>query len=301
MDLVLDDIKVDYRRRGATTHAVRGVSVRVRRGETLAIVGESGSGKTTIAKVAAGLRKATAGTVAWRGEGDDPEDRRPPARRVQMVFQHPMQSLDPLWKVRRSVAEPLRRSGLPGAEVQARVSELIEQVGLAPSVLDDYPRELSGGQAQRVAIARALVCDPEIVILDEPTASLDQTVRSRILARLSRLQDETGVGYLMITHDISSVRRLATRIAVMYGGLIVESGPAEQVLADARHPYTRALIDAVPIADPRVPWKAVAPLRRGPDGTFPDVACPVPGSPCARHGTGLHPIGPDRLVACTVR
>ncbi|GAA4297481.1 ABC-type dipeptide/oligopeptide/nickel transport system ATPase subunit [Actinomadura luteofluorescens] len=303
MDLVLDDIRVDYRRRGTTTHAVRGVSVRVRRGETLAIVGESGSGKTTIAKVAAGLQKATSGTVAWRGdpEADGSADSRPPVRRVQMVFQHPMQSLDPLWKVRRSVAEPLRRSGLPEAEVRARVSGLIEQVGLDPSVLDGYPRELSGGQAQRVAIARALVCDPDIVILDEPTASLDQTVRSRILARLAQLQAETGVGYLMITHDISSVRRLATRIAVMYGGLVVESGPAREVLADAQHPYTRALIDAVPVADPRVTWKAVAPLRRGPGGTFPDAACPVPGSPCSRHGSGLHQIGPERLVACTVR
>ncbi|MCP9950899.1 ABC transporter ATP-binding protein [Actinomadura madurae] len=303
MDLVLDDIEVVYRRRGMTTHAVRGVSVRVRRGETLAIVGESGSGKTTIAKVAAGLQKATSGSVAWRGEhaAGDSRDRRSLSRRVQMVFQHPMQSLDPLWKVRRSVAEPLRRSGLPGEKVRSLVSGLIEQVGLDASVLDSYPRELSGGQAQRVAIARALVCDPEIVILDEPTASLDQTVRARILARLARLQTETDVGYLMITHDISSVRRLATRIAVMYRGLIVESGPAGKVLADARHPYTRALIDAVPIADPRVPWKGVARLPRGPDGTFPDATCPVPGSPCARHGTGLHQIGPEHLVACTAR
>jgi ABC-type glutathione transport system ATPase component len=293
MELVLDDIRVVYRRRGVETHAVRGVSLRARRGETLAVVGESGSGKTTIAKVAAGLQKATSGTRSWQETPGEDIHRRPGGQRVQMVFQHPVQSLDPLWRVRRSVQEPLRRAGVAPAEAGPRVADLISQVGLDPSMLDRYPRELSGGQAQRVAVARALVAGPEIVIQDEPTASLDQTVRARILALLADLQRRTGVGYLLISHDISSVRRLATRIAVMYRGRLVETGPAAAILDDARHPYTAALIAAVPVADPRVPWDAGR--ARAPA----DAPCPAGGHSCEPHGDGLHPVGTDHFVACT--
>jgi ABC-type glutathione transport system ATPase component len=302
MELVLDDIRVVYRRRGVQTHAVRGVSLRARRGETLAVVGESGSGKTTVAKVAAGLQRATSGTLSWRATpGADPVGGqrrsavpRGPVRgpRVQMVFQHPVPSLDPLWRVRRSVQEPLRRAGVPAAAAAPRAADMVAQVGLDASILDRYPRELSGGQAQRVAIARALVGGPEIVILDEPTASLDQSVRARILALLAELQRRTGVGYLLISHDISSVRRLATRIAVMYRGRLVETGPAAAILDDPRHPYTAALIAAVPVADPRVPWDA------GRARVRPGDACPAGGS-CERHGAGLHPVDTDHFVACT--
>lgn len=292
MELVLDDIKVVYRRRGAETHAVRGVSLSARRGETIAVVGESGSGKTTIAKVAAGLQQATSGTLAWRDTpGSDPLVRG--RQQVQMVFQHPVQSLDPLWRVRRSVQEPLRRAGVPPDAAAPKVAEMVERVGLDRSMLDRYPRELSGGQAQRVAIARALVAGPEIVILDEPTASLDQSVRGRILALLAELQQRTGVGYLLISHDMSSVRRLATRIAVMYRGRLVETGPAAAVLEDARHPYTTALIAAVPAADPRIPWDT------GQARTPPDAPCPVGGASCEPHGAGMHPVGADHFVACT--
>jgi ABC-type dipeptide/oligopeptide/nickel transport system ATPase subunit len=293
MELVLADIQVVYGKR-RRNHAVRGVDLRVRRGETLAVVGESGSGKTTLAKVAAGLQQATSGTVTWQETGDGPAG----AKRVHMVFQHPVQSLDPSWRIRRSIEEPLRHLGVRGDEAERLVRRMVTEVGLDPEILDRYPREVSGGQAQRVAVARALVADPQIVILDEPTASLDQTVRGRILALLADLQRQTGVGYLMITHDISSVRRLATRIAVMYRGLIVESGPAPAVLEDPRHPYTRSLISAVPVADPRVPWDGVVPLPRHPDGTLAVPSCPVPGS-CHEHGSGLHEVGPDHLAGCT--
>jgi ABC-type glutathione transport system ATPase component len=184
----------------------------------------------------------------------------------------------------------LRRAGVSRQEADRRAAEMITRVGLEPSALDRYPRELSGGQAQRVAIARALIANPEIVILDEPTASLDQTVRARIIGLLAELLAGTGVGYLMISHDIASVRRLAARIVVMYRGRIAESGPAEAILTDARHPYTQRLIAAVPVADPRVGWHAPA-LSPG--------ACPVTTSPCERHGGGLHSVGPEHLVACT--
>lgn len=299
MELVLADVEVVYGKKRHRNHAVRGVNLRVRRGETLAVVGESGSGKTTIAKVAAGLQRATHGSLTWQASGDDSTDGTSGGRdRVHMVFQHPVQSLDPTWKIRRSVGEPLRHLGIAGDEAERRIRELIAQVGLDPEILDRYPREVSGGQAQRVAVARALVSDPAIVILDEPTASLDQTVRGRILALLADLQQRTGVGYLMITHDISSVRRLATRIAVMYRGLIVETGPAKAVLEQPQHPYTQALISAVPVADPRVAWQGVVELPRNPDGTLAVSSCPVPG-PCDEHGPGLHEVGPDHLAACT--
>jgi len=287
MELRLDDITVVYRRRGVETRAVWGVSLRARRGETLALVGESGSGKTTMAKVAAGLQKATTGAVSWQGPATGPA-----GQRVQMVFQHPVQSLNPLWRVDRSVREPLRRAGVPQREATRRVTEMTGRVGLDPALLDRYPGELSGGQAQRVAIARALVGGPEIVILDEPTASLDQTVRARILALLADLQSSTGAGYLLISHDISTVRRLATRIAVMYRGRIVETGPASMILDAPRHPYTSALIAAVPVADPRVPWEG----RRA--RAAPESPCPA-GGQCEEHGQGLHAVGTDHLVACT--
>jgi ABC-type dipeptide/oligopeptide/nickel transport system ATPase subunit len=288
MELALHDITVAYRRGGTVTRAVRGVSLRLARGETLALVGESGSGKTTIGKVAAGLQTATTGTLSWSGDGERS------TRTVQMVFQHPVQSLDPMWTVRRTVQEPLRHKGVARGVATSAVADLVAQVGLDESILGRYPREISGGQAQRVAIARALVARPEIVILDEPTASLDQTVRGRILALLGELQAQTGVGYLLISHDISTVRRLASRVAVMHRGLLVESGPAETVLEHARHPYTRALIAAVPVADPRVRWDPAA--LPSYDSNSP---CPIDESPCSRHGTGLHEVGPGHLVACT--
>lgn len=288
MELVLDDITVAYRRGSTVTRAVRGVSLRIARGETIALVGESGSGKTTIGKVAAGLQSATTGTLSWSENGEAS------IRAVQMVFQHPVQSLDPMWTVRRTILEPLQRKGVARGAATSAAADLVAQVGLDETILSRHPREISGGQAQRVAIARALVAQPEIVILDEPTASLDQTVRGRILALLGELQARTGVGYLLISHDISTVRRLASRVAVMYRGLLVESGPAETVLERARHPYTRALIAAVPVADPRVRWDPGAHLAY--DKNSP---CPIDESPCSRHGTGLHEVGPGHLVACT--
>jgi ABC-type dipeptide/oligopeptide/nickel transport system ATPase subunit len=290
MELALDDIAVVYQRGGTQTRAVRGVSLRIREGQTLAVVGESGSGKTTIAKVAAGLQAATSGTLRWTG--GEPAAR---ARQVQMVFQHPVQSLDPMWTIRRSVQEPLRRAGVSRREADPRTADMITRVGLDSSVLDRHPRELSGGQAQRVAIARALIANPQFVILDEPTASLDQTIRRRILALLAELQTATGVGYLVISHDISSVRTLASSVAVMYRGLVVESGPAATILDTARHPYTRRLIAAVRVAVPRVGWPA--PVRATAPGD--SMECPVAATACAEHGPGLHRVGPDHLVACT--
>lgn len=306
MELVLDDIHVVYRRRGAENHAVRGVTISIPRGKTVALVGESGSGKTTVAMVAAGLQQPSSGTVRWRGDHDDDPTREKNGRRrgsrsgpVQMVFQHPAQSLDPQWRIGRSIKEPLRLNGVPRPEADDRVNALIEGVGLDPVLMGRFPHEVSGGQAQRVAIARALVSGPEIVVLDEPTSGLDQTIRACTLDLLSSLQERTGIGYFMITHDISSVRRLASRIVVLYRGRVVESADARVVLRQPRHPYTQQLIAAVPIADPRVKWTG---LPNGAGGTERPPAggpCPVTSSSCESHGSGIHQVGADHFVACT--
>jgi oligopeptide/dipeptide ABC transporter ATP-binding protein len=300
--LKLNDATVTYSGR-TKVRAVRGVSLSVSENETVAIVGESGSGKSTTARVVAGLQLLTSGSIEWTGTADStyrgpkiPGDLSDPAiPRVQMVFQHPDQSLDPMWRVRRSIAEPLVRLGVQSRDyIAKRSADLLERVGLSAEFLERHPRDLSGGQAQRVAIARALISSPHIVVLDEPTASLDQTVRSRLLTTLGELQEETGVGYLMISHDMSSVRRLADQVLVMYRGQVVEEGTTEQVMSSPLHPYTRALIQAVPPIDPRMGWD---PKLSTVDAATPP--CPVGSSSCDEHHEGLNETAPGHWVACT--
>jgi ABC-type glutathione transport system ATPase component len=286
----------------AKVHAVRDISFAVSEGETLAIVGESGSGKSSIARVLAGLQSLTSGTVAWTGEHDDTFRAAPiegarvgDAPRVQMVFQHPDSSLNPRWSVAKSVAEPLVRLGVKSREYLDRhTAEMLELVGLGEDFLARRPKDLSGGQAQRVAIARALISSPNIVVLDEPTASLDQTVRARLLATLAQLQQSLGTGYLMVTHDMSSVARLADRVLVMRKGRVVEQGPTDVILNSPLHPYTRALIDAVPPIDPDADWDPLASAR---DLAEEASVCPIPG-PCDSHYAGLNEVAPGHLVEC---
>jgi ABC-type glutathione transport system ATPase component len=291
--LELTNASVTYHQRGKKVNAVRGIDLTLHEGETVALVGESGSGKSSTARVVAGLQKLSGGTIAWTGDGS--------AARVQMVFQHPDQSLDPSWTVKRSIAEPLRRQGVRDrAEIDRRCAKVLERVHLGDEYLRRHPRELSGGQAQRVAIARALVPSPSFVVLDEPTASLDQTVRSRLLSTLSELQQETGVGYLLVSHDMSSVRRISDRIYVMYLGQIVERGSMSQIMDTPVHPYTRALIEAVPPADPRTEWHPTAfsvdaAIAAGRD--VGEVPCPL-GS-CSDHGPGFFEVAPGHSVVCT--
>lgn len=245
------DLEKTYSSGKGALPAVRGVSLDVAPGETLALVGESGCGKSSTARVVVGLTPPTQGTVELDGRdvggaGRDRELR----RQIQMVFQHPDQSLDPRFTVAQTLAEPVRLL-MDGQDVAGRVDRALQSVGLGPQYRDRRPRELSGGQQQRVAIARALICDPRLVVLDEPTASLDQSVRSRVIALLKDLQQERQVGYLFISHDLVTVRRLAHRVAVMYLGRIVEVAATEQVFESPQHPYTRALLAAAPVPDPR--------------------------------------------------
>ena len=252
----LKDVEVTFTSRTGSlfkpnkVHAVRGVNMRIERGQTLGIVGESGCGKSTTANVMCGLQMPTKGQVFFNGEevtkrGADA--RRRIGRVVSVVFQDPATALNPRMHVADQLADPLRVHGIGDEASRAkRVKELISLVGLPSSALDALPGQLSGGQRQRVAIARALSIGPDAIIADEPTSALDVSVRAQILNLLTDLKSELGLAMVFISHDIQTVRYVSDRIAVMNGGKVVEEGPAAQLLADPKDPYTRKLLGAAP-------------------------------------------------------
>jgi ABC-type glutathione transport system ATPase component len=236
------------------TVAVNAVDLDLHRGETLGLVGESGSGKSTLARLLMLLEKPTAGTISYWGADTSTLSRkrtRALRRRVQIVLQDPYSSLNPRMTIGQIVKEPLDIHRLSGD-----VGALLEQVGLDPTLTRRYPHQLSGGQRQRVVIARALAVQPEVLVCDEPVSALDVSVQAQVVNLLDRLQRELGLAYLFIAHDLAVVRRLADRVAVMYEGEIVETGPADQVYEAPAHEYTRALLDAVPRLpeDPQLQW-----------------------------------------------
>jgi oligopeptide/dipeptide ABC transporter ATP-binding protein len=256
--LELRDVEMHFPRKSAFlqrtighVRAVDGVSLTLEHGETLGLVGESGSGKSTLGRIALGLMRPTRGSVLVDGTDlASLRGRRLVAlrRKLQFVFQDPYSSLDPYTPVGESVAEPLRTHGVvDGASARhARVGELLEKVGLRPAVAERYPREFSGGQLQRIAIARALALDPELIVLDEPVSSLDVSTQAEVVNLLSDLQADTGVAYLFIAHDLAVVDHLSTHIGVMYLGQVVERGETRAVVDAPKHPYTLALLSAVP-------------------------------------------------------
>ncbi len=231
--------------------AVDDVSFEINKGETFALVGESGSGKSTIAKLIVGLIPPTAGKISFDGTElrlDSGSQMRQMRSRFQMIFQDPFASLNPRWRVGDIIAEPMRAFGLAkdSASAAKRVDELLETVGLTAADAAKYPHEFSGGQRQRVAIARALSAKPEFIVCDEPTSALDVSVQAQILNLMRDLQDEFGLTYLFISHDLSVVRHMATRIGVLYLGRLVEIAEAKALFTHPQHPYTRMLLDAVP-------------------------------------------------------
>ncbi len=237
-----------YRVGNHMVHALRGVDLTIERGECMAVVGESGSGKTTLGNLLLGIEPPSAGVIRF-------QDREMPAKRgrelrrcLQVVQQNPMSTLNPKRTIYKSVSLPLAVHNLvPRGEIRERAAELLRIVGLSPDYLDRYPGALSGGQRQRVALARALAAEPDCIVLDEPTSSLDVSVQARVLERLVELQQRFSLTYLFITHDLSVVRNLSTRVAVLYRGRGVERGATESVFAAPRHRYTQMLLSSIPV------------------------------------------------------
>jgi peptide/nickel transport system ATP-binding protein len=285
--------------------AVDGVSLAVPKGRTLSLVGESGCGKSTVARLAVGLYRPSAGQVVFDGrdlaEARAASDQR---RRMQMIFQDPYASLNPRWRVGDIIAEPIRAFGLlpDRAAQEARVAELLTQVGLSPLDGHKFPHEFSGGQRQRISIARALSSNPEFLVCDEPTSALDVSVQAQILNLMKELQSRIGLTYLFISHNLAVVRQVSDQIGVMYLGRIAELAPAESLFRRPRHPYTRALMEAIPDLDMtgrvRIPVGGEVPSPiTPPTGCAFHPRCPLAGPRCKAERPELKPAG-DAMVAC---
>jgi oligopeptide/dipeptide ABC transporter ATP-binding protein len=312
--LVVDDLQMHFPLRSIipwraprVVRAVDGVSIRVAAGETLGLVGESGCGKSTLARCVLRLVEPTRGRVVLDDQDLTalPEEALRRRRRdIQMVFQDPTASLNPRLSVAATVEEPLAlHTPLTGAARRGRVDEVLEEVGLGAGLRDRYPHQLSGGQRQRVNIARAIATHPRLVVLDEPTSALDVSLRARVILLLAELKRRMGMTYLFISHDLSTVRYLCDRVAVMYLGVLVEEAPAAELFDHPAHPYTRALLSCIPVPDPDV-----APVRLTLSGEVPspiDIPtgcrlrgrCPLAQPVCAEP-VPVREIAPGHTVAC---
>ncbi|MDP3984187.1 MAG: ATP-binding cassette domain-containing protein [Acidimicrobiia bacterium] len=278
--LLVDDLEVHFRsrslRRQRIVRAVNRIGFRIESGETLALVGESGCGKSTTVRAVMRLLEPTGGRVLFQGTDITHLDRRamrPIRRHMQVVFQDPYGSLNPRMTARQIIAQPLRIHGEYGDSGPERVTELLGVVGLSREHADRFPHEFSGGQRQRVGIARALALSPRLVVLDEPVSSLDVSIRAQILNLLRDLQDRLGVAFLLVSHDLSVVRHLSDRVAVMYLGRIVETAPRRDIFDRPHHPYTRALLSAVPSPDPTLRSSRIVLKGEVPDPAHPPAGC----------------------------
>jgi len=299
--LALHDVVVDYHGRGGTVRAVAGASLNVERGRIVGLVGESGCGKSTLARAAVGLVSTAGGTITFEGETVTPLTRRArPASlvRLQLVFQNPYSSLNPRRTIGSQIAD-----GIRGRARNTRVRELLEVVGLASNAASRYPHQFSGGQRQRVAIARTLAADPSVIVLDEPLASLDASAQAQLANLLTSLSRELGLGLLLISHDLAIVRHVADEVCVMYLGRMVETGRTLPVWTQPAHPYSEALIAAVPRPDgagvlpESLPGEVPDPARP-PSGCRFHPRCPHAFDRCPREEPPLLPLAGGRASAC---
>jgi oligopeptide/dipeptide ABC transporter ATP-binding protein len=291
--------------------AVDGVSFSIAAGETLCLVGESGCGKSTVGKTILRLQEPTAGQI-WLGNTEvtrlDEEQMRVHRRQVQMVFQDPYSSLNPRMRAGEIIAEPLENFGIAeGAEKDRQVVALLEKVGLRKDAAQRFPFEFSGGQRQRLGIARALALNPRLIVADEPVSALDVSVQAQVLNLLMDLQEEFGLSYLFVSHDLAVVEHIGHRIAVMYLGRIVELAPRDRIFAQPQHPYTEALMAAAPIADPRarsarlvIEGDVPSPMNPPPGCHF-HTRCPYAEARCKVEDPPLQEIAPGHVVACHLR
>ncbi|MCJ2377284.1 murein tripeptide/oligopeptide ABC transporter ATP binding protein OppF [Vibrio sp. ZSDZ34] len=288
--------------------AVDGVNVRLYEGETLGVVGESGCGKSTFARAIIGLVEATEGEVVWMGQDlckMQAVERRQTRKEIQMIFQDPLASLNPRMTVGDIIAEPLETfyPELSKQEIKDRVKEMMTKVGLLPNVINRYPHEFSGGQCQRIGIARALILRPKMIICDEPVSALDVSIQAQVVNLLKELQKELGLSLVFIAHDLSVVKHISDRVLVMYLGNAVELGEAKALFANPTHPYTKALMSAVPIPDPKIERTKKIQMLEGdlpspitpPSGCVFRTRCPQATEQCSKtkptiQGTDVHAV-----------
>ena len=317
--LAVEDLAVHFRiavggllrRRYLSLKAVDGVSFGLAPGETLGIVGESGCGKSTLGRAILRLIEPTAGRVVWLGKdlaALGPEALRRQRRAIQIVFQDPLAALDPRMTIGDSIAEPLltHEPGLARTEVRARVRDMLATTGLAPQMINRYPHEFSGGQCQRIGVARAMILRPRLIVCDEPVSALDVSIQAQIINLLMRLQREFGLALLFISHDLAVVRHISHRVLVLYLGRTMEVAGRDRLYAAPRHPYTRALISAVPIPDPGLERRRQRLVLAGdlpsplapPSGCVFRTRCPLAIQRCADEVPAVEEVAPGHRVAC---
>jgi len=291
-----------------TVHALNGVSLTIKKGETLGLVGESGCGKSTLAKTVIGLHPPTSGRI-WYGSREIANlrgrERKPFQKKIQMVFQDPFFSLNPRKKVMHIIGQPMEVHRVARGEARKkRVMELLEKVGMDPAYAFRYPHQFSGGQRQRIGIARALASDPELVIADEPISALDVSIQAQILNLMMELQEDLDLTYLFVSHDLSVIKHISSRVAVMYLGYIVETASTEDIFASPNHPYTRILFSAIPSLDSLefvdglgIKGEVPTPINL-PSGCPFHPRCPDVFDRCRKEMPGLREIAPGRFSAC---